>query len=226
VSAEEGMRVEASGVARAFPGEGGTVVRAVGGVSLAAEPGEMVALAGRSGSGKTTLLCLLGSLDEPTEGRVLWDGADLARLGRGARAALARSAGFVLQGSALIRRMPLWENVTQGLVPLGVPSAERRDRAEALLGRVGIGRLSGRRPEQLSAGERQRAALARALALAPRLLLADEPTSDLDPESAAVVRGVLAEEGAAGRTVIVATHDPELLSAAGRVVRMEAGRVV
>jgi ABC-type lipoprotein export system ATPase subunit len=122
--------------------------------------------------------------------------------------------------------MPLWENCTQGLVPLGVPAGARRDHAEGHLGRVGIGRLAGRRPEQLSAGERQRAALARALALGPRLLLADEPTSDLDPESAEVVRGVLAGEAAAGRTVIVATHDPAIVARAARVLRMEDGRIV
>jgi putative ABC transport system ATP-binding protein len=220
------MRVEALGVSRTFPGEDGTPVRAVDGVSLEAEPGETLVLAGRSGSGKTTLLFLLGGIDEPTEGRVVLDRADLARTSRGERTRLARSVGFVLQGSALLRRMPLWENVTQGLVPLGVPADERRDRAESLLGRVGIGRLAERRPEQLSAGERQRAALARALALAPRLLLADEPTSDLDPESAEVVRGVLAGEAAAGRTVVVATHDDAILARAGRVLRMREGRIV
>lgn len=217
-----GMRVEARAATRAFAGG---AAAAVDGASLVLEPGEFVALAGRSGSGKTTLLSLLGGLDRPDSGSVLLDGADLAAASRAGRTRVAREIGFVLQGSALLRRMPAWENVACGLVPLGLSSAERRSLAEAALRRVSIEALADRRPEALSAGERQRVALARALVASPRLLLADEPTSDLDPESAAVVRDVLAAAREEGATVLAATHDPALLERAGRTLRIERGRL-
>jgi putative ABC transport system ATP-binding protein len=219
------MRVEACEVSRVFSGNGSGDVTAVDAVSLVLEPGEFAALTGRSGAGKTILIGLLGGLDRPTTGRVLLDGADPATLSRAERVRLSRNTGLVFQNAAVIRRMPVWENVTCGLVPLGVSSRARRERAEAILGRVGLARFAWRRPEQLSGGERQRVALARALVLEPSLVLADEPTANLDPASADIVCEVLRKTRDRGATVLVATHDPALLAGADRVLTMESGRL-
>jgi len=225
MSPGEGIHLEARSLSREFSASGGERVTAVDSVFLVLEPGEFAALSGRSGSGKTVLISLLGGLDRPTAGSVLNDGADLATMSRAERTRLAREIGVVFQNAAVIRRMPVWENVTCGLIPLGVPSGERRDRAREALRHVELEPLAWRRPEQLSAGERQRVALARALALEPRLLLADEPTSNLDAESADIVCDVLSRANAAGCTVLAATHDPALLSRARRVFEMESGRL-
>jgi len=222
-AAVAGMSAEARGVARVYAD--GARVTAVEGVSLALAPGEFAALRGRSGSGKTTLLCLLAGLERPTSGQVLLDGVDLAAAGLAGRTRATRGVGFALQGAPAIRRMPVWENVSQGLVPLGLPSRERLARAEEALERVGLRALAWRRPEQLSAGERQRMALARALVHGPRLLLADEPTSNLDPASAEGVADLLADVHRRGCTLIVASHDPTLLARADRLLDLASGRL-
>ncbi len=221
-----GMRVEARSVSRSFSRAGLEPVAALRDVSLVLLPGTFTVLTGRSGSGKTTLLALLAGIDRPTGGAVLADGRDLARASRSERTAIARRTGLVPQNPHFLRRLPVWENVTQGLVPLGVPSRERHDRAGVVLARVGLDHLRWRRPEELSTGERQRVALARALVAEPALLLVDEPTSNLDPESADVVVGVLLSARAAGATLIAATHDPDLVSRADAVVRLAAGSLV
>ena len=215
-----GMRIEVGDAVRSF-GD----VTALSGVDLEIAPGEFLAVAGRSGSGKTTLLGLIGGIDRPTSGTVRIDGDDLATLSRARRYALARETGLVLQGAAAIRRMPVWENVACGLIPLGAPPRERRKVALEALERVELGPFASRRPEALSAGERQRMALARALVIRPRLLVADEPTSNLDAESAAIVCDVLHAAAAAGATVVAASHDGSVLARATRTLRLERGRL-
>ena len=184
-----------------------------------------MAVSGRSGSGKTVLLSILGGLDRPTSGSVHHNDSDLATMSRAERTSRARSTGVVFQNAAFIRRLPVWENVSCALIPLGVRSAERLEQAGEALRRVELEHLLWRRPEHVSSGERQRIGLARALIQRPRLLLADEPTSNLDEESSAIVCDVLAELHGTGFTVVAASHDPALLLRAGRRVRMDAGRL-
>lgn len=224
MSAAAGLGVRAETLTRRFRRGGGAA--AVDEVTFSLDSGEFAVLAGRSGSGKTTLINLLAGLDRPTSGRVLIDDRDLALVSRAGRTRLARDIGLVMQNARLLRRLPVWENVTVGLVPLGWSSRERREAADRMLRRVELEDLAWRRPERLSGGERQRVSLCRALVHEPRMLFADEPTSNLDPESAKIVCGLLSEAGAAGCTVLVATHDPALHSLAGRVLRMDAGRLL
>lgn len=224
MTAPAGIAVAVRSVARAFRGRDGEVVRAVDGVSFDVAPGACVAFRGPSGCGKSTLLALVGALDRPTAGTVAHDGALLADASEGELARLRRRIGFVFQNAPMIGGLPLWENVTQALVPRGVATARRRALAEDALGRLGIGALAGRRPGELSGGERQRAALARAMVVEPRLLIADEPTSQLDPESARrVVEAILAIH-ATGATVLVASHDPALVAVSDVAHAMSAGR--
>jgi putative ABC transport system ATP-binding protein len=225
MNAVTGMRLEAREVTREFSGAGAGRVTAVDRVSLVLEPGRFGALSGRSGAGKTVLLSLLGGLDRPSAGSVLSDGADLEAMTRSERTKLARTVGIVFQNAAVIRRMPVWENVACGLIPLGVPSAERLERALEALRTVELEPFAWRRPEHLSAGERQRVALARATTMEPRLLLADEPTSNLDEESAAIVCDVLTRLSEAGCTVLAASHDRDVLSRARVRFRLESGRL-
>ncbi len=200
-------------------------VHAVVDVTLAVPRGAFVVLTGPSGGGKTTLLSLLVALERPTSGRVRVDGADLAAASEAERSRIRRRVGFSFQGAPQIRRLPVWENVTLALVPTGVPTRERRARAEEVLARLGLRALADERPERLSGGELQRVALARALVGAPPLLVADEPTASLDGASATRVLEVLREEHARGTTVVVATHDPALLAIATARYVMEAGRL-
>lgn len=200
-------------------------VDAVVDVTLTVPRGAFVVVTGPSGGGKTTLLSLLVALERPTSGRVRVDGADLAAASEAERSRVRRRVGFAFQGAPQVRRLPVWENVTLALVPTGVGAAARRARALEVLGRVGLAALVDERPERLSGGELQRVALARALVTAPPVLVADEPTSNLDRASAAAVLGVLREEHARGTTVLVATHDLALLALATATYAMEAGRL-
>jgi putative ABC transport system ATP-binding protein len=195
-------------------------VRALDGLSVAVERGAFLAVTGPSGRGKTTLLALLGALDRPTSGLVLFDGEDLGGASEPHRSRVRRRLGIVFQSSPMIERLPLWENVTYPLVPRGVPTRERRRLAAALLERVGIRGRDGASPEELSGGERQRVGVARALAADPEAILADEPTSDLDRATAEAVVALLREFHASGRTVIVATHDPVLEAMATGTLRL------
>lgn len=200
-------------------------VRALDGVSLSVERGAFLAVTGPSGCGKTTLLALLGALDRPTQGVVLFDNMDLGGASEPERSRVRRRLGIVFQSSPMIRGLPLWENVTCPLVPRGVPSRERRRIAARLLERVGVAHRDGARPEELSGGERQRVGVARALVADPEAILADEPTSDLDRETAAAVVALLREFHAAGRTVVAATHDPAIEALATATCRLRDGRL-
>jgi putative ABC transport system ATP-binding protein len=208
--------------------KGPTIVRAVDGVSLEIEAGEFVALEGPSGSGKTTLLQLLGALDRPSEGVVAFEGRDLATLRDNDLAHLRLSAfGFVFQQFNLIPTLSALQNVEVGLAPAGVRGDELRERSAALLAEVGLAARAEHLPAQLSGGEQQRVAIARALATEPRVILADEPTGNLDSATGADVIDLLAGLAAKhGATVVVATHDADLASRAPKRLAMRDGKIL
>ncbi|WP_135467509.1 ABC transporter ATP-binding protein [Crenalkalicoccus roseus] len=214
----------AEGVTRRLP-EGVTLVSDV---TLAVGRGEFVAVTGPSGSGKSSLLYLLGLLDRPSEGRILLEGRDTAGLDGEALAALRLARiGFVFQFHFLLPEFSALDNVLVPMRRLGrLPLVEARRRALALLEALGMREAAGKLPEQLSGGMRQRAAIARALANDPALLLADEPTGNLDTRNAAAVFDIFAGLAAEGRTVIVVTHDLALAGRARRRVHLVDGRVV
>ncbi|MCX7844160.1 MAG: ABC transporter ATP-binding protein [Candidatus Bipolaricaulota bacterium] len=218
--------VELQGVTKVYR-LGEVEVPALRGVDLAVRPGDFLALMGPSGSGKSTLLHLLGLLDRPTAGRVLWEGADVTRL-NGARLAelRGRRIGFVFQMFNLVPNLTALENVELPLVFLGVPWRERRQRARAILERLGLGDRLRHRPNQLSGGQQQRVALARALVTDPALLLADEPTGNLDSATGREILALLAELNRQGRTIVLATHDPEAAAVAQARLRLRDGRIV
>jgi putative ABC transport system ATP-binding protein len=217
---------ELSGVSKEY-GEGATRVVAVDDVDLSVERGEFVALMGPSGSGKTTMLQLLGALDRASRGQVLFEGADMARMSDGELTALRRKTlGFVFQQFNLIPTLTARQNVEVALAPAGMPTSERRAAAMGLLERVGLGTRSDHLPSQLSGGEQQRVAIARALVGEPRVLLADEPTGNLDTATGediiGALRGLWERHGI---TVILVTHDRAIAERAPRVVRMRDGRI-
>jgi putative ABC transport system ATP-binding protein len=201
-------------------------VRAVEDVSLAVARGGFVALTGPSGSGKTTLLALLAALERPSRGQVLLDGQDLGTFSDVALARVRRRTGFVFQDFLLLPDLPVWENLTYPLIPRGVPRARRRDLAGSLLARLGIADKFGARPQELSGGEQQRVAIARALAGEPEIVFADEPTSNLDPATAGDVLALLRQLHAEGKTLVVATHDAQLIALAAQTYELRAGRLV
>jgi putative ABC transport system ATP-binding protein len=214
------------GVRRTY-GSGDAEVVAVDHVDLRIAHGEFLVIAGPSGAGKTTLLQLLGALDRPTAGQVLFEGSDLRALGDGELADLRlHTLGFIFQQSSLIPMLTVLQNVEVALAPTGLRNTERRERAGALLERVRLGHRIGNLPSQLSGGEQQRVAIARALANGPRVLLADEPTGNLDSaageELVDVLRALSADDGL---SVILITHDPGIAAGAQRLVEMRDGRV-
>jgi putative ABC transport system ATP-binding protein len=214
------------GVERVY-GRGEAEVRALDGVDLDIGTGEFVVVAGASGSGKTTLLQLLGALDRPTAGEIAFGGRDLTALGAEELTRIRRrELGFVFQQFNLIPTLRARENVEAAAAPLRLSSAERRARAQELLERVGLGPRAGHLPGQLSGGEQQRVAIARALVNAPRVVLADEPTGNLDSRTGREVLALLRDLGGdGGRTMVLITHDPEIAAGAGRLVRLRDGRV-
>jgi lipoprotein-releasing system ATP-binding protein len=207
--------------------DGPAVVQVLSGLDLAVEPGERVAIVGESGVGKSTLLHLLGALDEPTGGQLLFDGEDIFARSEGALATFrSREIGFVFQFHHLLGDFTALENVMlPGLIGRE-PSAAARQRAADLLERVGLRDRLAHRPGQLSGGEQQRVAVARALARRPRLLLADEPTGNLDPATAEDVQQLLVELNREhGSALVVATHNDRLAAAMGRTLRLAGGRL-
>jgi len=206
-------------------GERANKVRALRDLDLTVCDGEFLVVAGPSGSGKTTLLQLLGGLDRPTEGEVLFDGRDLATLGDAELTGLRlRTIGFVFQQFNLIPTLTAAQNVEVALAPRGLDAAGRRAAVERALASVGLEERADHLPSQLSGGEQQRVAIARALANEPRVVLADEPTGNLDSATGEEIVELLRSlSNGGGRTVIVITHDPQVAEAAPRVVRLRDG---
>jgi putative ABC transport system ATP-binding protein len=201
-------------------------VRALDGVSLAIADGEHVAIMGPSGSGKSTLLHLLGLLDRPSSGRYRLDGRDVTDLDDDEQARTRREKiGFVFQFFHLVPYLTAAENVELPMMLAGVVPAERAGRVAAALGAMGLADRTDHRPEQLSGGQRQRVAIARATVMSPAVLLADEPTGNLDRRSGEDVMKILEDLNRRGITLIVVTHDPEIAARARRRVRMLDGRI-
>jgi putative ABC transport system ATP-binding protein len=209
-------------------GSGETAVHAVNDVSFTIAPGELVALVGRSGSGKTTLLNCIGGLDRPDGGRVLVDGFEVSALDEGGLVALRRDVvSYVFQTFGLVPVLSAAENVGVPLRLRKLPTAVREERVSLLLDLVGLGDHANQRPGEMSGGQQQRVAIARALANSPRLLIADEPTGQLDTATGQAVMALLrAVVEAEGMTAIVSTHDPLMMSLADRVLRLADGQLV
>jgi putative ABC transport system ATP-binding protein len=206
---------------------GDETVLALAGVDLFVGRNEYVALTGPSGSGKSTLMNIIGCLDSPSEGRYVLNGRDTSSLSEDELAAVRnREIGFVFQSFHLLPRQSALQNVMQPLVYRRMPPAERRERAAEALRKVGLGERLDHRPNQLSGGQRQRVAVARALVGEPSILLADEPTGNLDSRTSAEIMALFDALHAQGQTVVVVTHEPDIAAHCRRTIRVLDGRIV
>jgi len=219
--------VEVESVSKRYEEKGQPPADALRGVSVKVEPGEFMALAGPSGSGKTTLLNLIGGLDAPTGGSIRVDGKDISRMGRAALADLRRDRiGFVFQAYNLIPVLTARENAEYVLELQGVSASERRARVDELFARIGLSALASSRPLKMSGGQQQRVAVARAIVSQPAVVLADEPTANLDQHTGASLVDLMRElNRERGITFIFSTHDPMVLERADRVVRLVDGQI-
>ncbi|TLS49491.1 ABC transporter ATP-binding protein [Paenibacillus antri] len=222
-----GDMIRARGVTRVF-GRGGSAVHALRGVDLTVPAGKLVALRGRSGSGKTTLINLLGTLDRPTDGMIELDGVDTTRLTDRQRDELRRTRiGLIFQSYALVPYMSGLENVEFGLRLSGVTPSASRDLAEKALSLVGLKKRMHHRPFELSGGEQQRVAVARAIAHRPKLVLADEPTAELDSRTGLSIVGLFRElVENEGLSIVMTTHDPAMMEIVDHVYALEDGVIV
>jgi putative ABC transport system ATP-binding protein len=217
--------LELEEVTKTYPAE--PPVNALAGVSFTVHRGELVAIVGPSGSGKSTLLHLMGTLDLPSSGTVRLTGLDVAEMSDRELSALrATRIGFVFQQFFLAEHATVLENVADGLLYTGASASVRRERAAEALGKVGLAHRAGFRPTQLSGGERQRVAIARALVGSPAIVLADEPTGNLDSATGAAIVALLETLHAGGATIVVITHDRDLAARLPRQVEMLDGRIV
>lgn len=199
-------------------------VPALAGITLKIKRGEFVAITGPSGSGKSTLMNMVGSLDLPSSGKIILDGIDITHLSESSLAQLrGRKIGFVFQQFNLISSLSALENVSLPLVFQGIPKEERDARARKILELVGLGDRMTHRPTELSGGQQQRIAIARALVIEPEVILADEPTGNLDSKTGADILSLLKKLNAEGKTVIIVTHDPGLAKQAQRIVKIKDG---
>jgi len=206
---------------------GDVEVAALRGVDFNVEAGEFVAIMGSSGSGKSTLMNILGCLDRPTAGQYLLDGQDVSRLDRAGLAMVRnRTLGFVFQSFNLLARTTALENVELPMLYAGVPARERSRRSREALERVGLGARLDHHPRQLSGGQQQRVAIARALVSRPRVILADEPTGNLDSRTSIEVMALFQELRQEGITLVLVTHEPDIAGYAGRVVVVKDGRII
>jgi putative ABC transport system ATP-binding protein len=217
--------IEITGLTKVYD-LGAAAVRAMDGVDLTIRRGEYVAIMGPSGSGKSTLMNLVGCLDVPTEGHYFLRGKEVSRLSEDELAEIRnREIGFIFQNFQLLPRQTALRNVELPLVYAGVRAKERRERALELLRLVGLEKRAAHRPNELSGGERQRVAVARALVTRPALLLADEPTGNLDSRTGQEILDLFDRLHAAGNTILLVTHDPEVGKRAARVVRVRDGKI-
>jgi putative ABC transport system ATP-binding protein len=206
---------------------GGEEVRALRGISFGIARGEWVAIIGQSGSGKTTLMNLLGCLDTPSSGRYFLNGKDVSRMSDDELAMIRnKEIGFIFQTFQLLPRETAQSNVELPLVYRGLPARERKERARAALEKVGLGNRMHHRPNELSGGQRQRVAIARALVAEPSMLLADEPTGNLDSATGEEIVRLFEELHRAGHTLVLVTHEPKLAARCPRAVRLSDGEVV
>lgn len=221
-----GERILMQGITKTYD-TGKVMVQALRGIELRVDSGEFVAVVGPSGSGKSTLMNLIGCLDTPTAGSYRLVGEEVAKLGRNQLADVRnRRIGFVFQAFNLLPQITAFENIEMPMMFGGLPRRERRQRVDELLARVGLSDRGHHKPTELSGGQMQRVAIARALAMNPDIILADEPTGNLDTSSGGDIMSLFEELWSQGRTVIVITHDQALARRAGRVVEIRDGDIV
>ena len=224
--AGEGRLIQVQDITRVFT-VGGEEVRALRGISFGIAKGEWVAIIGQSGSGKTTMMNILGCLDTPTSGSYFLNGKDVSRMSDDELAIIRnKEIGFIFQTFQLLPRETAQANVELPLVYRGTPARERREKARAALEKVGLGHRMHHKPNELSGGQRQRVAIARALVSEPSMLLADEPTGNLDSATGEEIVRLFAELHKAGHTLVLVTHEPKLAARCPRAVRLSDGNVV